>query len=222
MNFDRIEITKESPQKPEKLFRAFTVHPEELSLEKLREGLVPGNVNKDDPTKIGDGNELGVYMSTNPAMVESAYAAGGYSIEGSAIEVPRHNSANGSTNIIRLPMCGVVYEIDTADLAIRKPEITPALQGVHNNGFEGDEWIADKVPADNCTVKKLILSEYANDRNRMEVDVSGLDDEKFQTAIELVKEKFAKKKAEALKFKEFLESLPEKERFKDARLLKMQ
>jgi len=68
---------REIKEQPEKLYRSFTVNPENLTVEMLQEILVPGTENEDDPTKIGDGNELGVYMSTNPRMVETSYAKGG-------------------------------------------------------------------------------------------------------------------------------------------------
>lgn len=208
MNFEKIEIEKEQERKPEKLYRAFTINPEELSLEKLREDLVPGNVNEKDPTKIGDGNELGVYMSTNQLMVEKNYSYGT-----NGIEAPKHSiQYGGQMAYIKLPTCGIVYEIDTNGIDIRKPQIRPELQGVYNNEFEGDEWIADKVPGKNCKVNKLILSVYANDQKRVELDVSGMDEQELQKAINLIKEKFDEKKAEALKFKEFLEGLSERER----------
>lgn len=214
MNFEKIEIKREEEKKPEKLFRAFTVNPEELSLEKLKEDLVPGNVNENDPTKISDGNELGVYMSTNPLMVEKSYSYGTGNYEDLHLRVLKHSVRGGGyAEFIKLPACGIVYEIDTKDLDIRKPEIRSELQGVYNNQFEGDEWIANRVPAKNCRVKKLILSEYANDRNWTEINVTGLDDKKIQEAIDLIKEKFRKSKSEAIKFKDFLESLSEKERF---------
>lgn len=110
---------REIKERPEKLYRSFTVNPEELTMETLRGTLVPGTVSKDDPTKIGDGNELGVYMSTNPHMVEAAYAkGGGGSIH---IEVPKYHDGYTIVNHIKLPSCGIMVEVDTAGLEIRPP-----------------------------------------------------------------------------------------------------
>jgi|SRR3989338_183035 len=82
--------TKEnkSENRPEKLFRSITLKPEDLTLERLKQTLVPGNVNKDDPTKIGDGNELGVYMTTNFEVADKAYARGGATTQ---IETPAYD-----------------------------------------------------------------------------------------------------------------------------------
>jgi hypothetical protein len=54
--------------KPEVLWRSFTIDPRELSVDMFRQPLVPGKPSGDDPTKLSDGNELGVYMSTNRDM----------------------------------------------------------------------------------------------------------------------------------------------------------
>src|SRR3989344_2762986 len=101
----------EQEKKPELLYRAFTVNPEELTVEMLSRILVPGTVNKEDATKIRDGNELGVYMSTNRHMVETAYASpsGGLSVK-----TPEHRDKRGAvTNFIPLPQCGIVVEVRT-------------------------------------------------------------------------------------------------------------
>ncbi len=209
-----ISSSQEKEKKPEKLFRALTVNPEDLSIKKLKDKLVPGNVNESDPTKIGDGNELGVYMSTNQKMVEYSYARGrgGRDL---VIKVPKYNSGYGIINMVRLPSCGLVLEINTDGLDIRKPEITEVLKGVYNNGFEGDEWIADTVPASNYQVKKMILSNGANDRNSIIVDINGTDDLNIQKAIDFVKKEFSKKKKETENFRNFLDGLTDKERMNE-------
>ena len=71
---NEVSAMSEIEQKPQTLYRAFTVDPKDLSVESLRQPLIPGASAQDDPTRIGDGNERGVYMSTNRTMVEAAYA----------------------------------------------------------------------------------------------------------------------------------------------------
>lgn len=209
------KIAQKKPEKevteiPKKLFRGVTVNPEELSIERLKQDLVPGVVNKDDPTKINDGNELGVYTSTNEAMVTDAYSAGGRGC--SSVEVPAYYTGYSMSTQIALPSCGIVYEINTDRLEVRKPEITSYLKLVHNNGFEGDEWIADKIPSKFYKVKKLILSRFSNDSEMLSVNVDGETDDDLQKAIDTVKNEFAKRKSDALKIKQELEVLSDEQR----------
>lgn len=200
----------ESESRPEKLFRAITIKPENLTVERLRQPLVPGTVSKDDPSKIGDGNELGVYMSTNPDMVETAYAKGGLGVD--SVPVPPFAGPDGYSQRIPLPSCGVFLEIDTKGLEIRKPQISPVLRGVYNNGFEGQEWIADKISADHFRVKKIMLSRWANDSETFVVDIENSSDEKMQEAIDIIKAEFARRRAAAEEFKSFLEALSDTQR----------
>lgn len=207
---DSDTLPAEQEKRPEKLFRAFSINPEQLTIERLRQELIPGGVHKEDPTKVRDGNELGVYMSTNPRMVESAYAKGGEGV--SYVDTPVFGGSRGRENRIALPGCGIVLEIRAQGLDIRKPEITPVLQGVYNNGFEGDEWIADTVGADQYTVKKLLLSRWANDAETFTVTLDDDSDERLQTAIDTIKQEFERRRAVAEAFKTYLESLSEQDR----------
>ncbi len=205
-----LETKVESEKRPEKLFRAFTVSPEQLTLETLRSVLKPGTVSQDNPTKVHDGNELGVYMSTNQKMVESCYAVGGLGT--TSMDVPKHMGSRGLEQQIVLPSCGIVLEIDTKNVKIRKPQITGYLKGVYNNGFEGDEWIADSVAPEDYKVVKLILSRWANDKNEISVPIADNSDEELNKVIGIIKEKYQTYKSEAEKLKHFLETLNERER----------
>jgi hypothetical protein len=97
---------------------------------------------------VHDGNEYGIYMSDNPKVATYAYGNATNSEKGTYIE-PRIAIGNRGTEFISVPAIGVCYRISTQGLNIRKPWINPVLQGLYNNGFEGDEWIADKIPAEN-------------------------------------------------------------------------
>lgn len=206
-------VSAEQEKKPEKLFRAVSINPEELSVERLRQQLMPGTVNESDPTKVHDGNELGVYMSTNRIMVESAYAKGGRGV--SYLETPTYESSRGMKKNIELPGCGVVYEISTNGLKIRKPEITAVLKGVYNNGFQGDEWIADTVDSQHYRVSKLILSRWANDSDTFTVTVEDTSDESLQKAIETIKQEFSQRRRAAEEFREFLKNMDERSRMNE-------
>jgi len=208
------EKSKEKESRPEKLYRGYAVHPDELSIEKLQETLIPMNVNENDPTKVSDGNELGVYMSTNENMVKM-YGQNNAFIKDLQIETPVYNSGYGKINYIGLPSCGVIIEIDTKNLSIKKPEITSCLQGVYNNGMSGDEWIADKISATNYRVKKLILNIRQSDSTRLILDVDGSDEKELQKAIDFIKNESKKNKQEAIEYKKFLETLSDNERIRN-------
>lgn len=210
----RLYETKRAPETPLKLYRGFTVNPENLSLDLFKQPLVPGSHAQDDPTRIGDGNERGVYMSTNSLVAEKVYSSGGRS-EGSFVETLPYNDRGGQTRGIKLPVCGILVEISTEHLPIREPKMLLALQGHYNNGFEGYEWIADLVPPDKYKVIKLILSTHPNDRDRLVVDVRDLDDEKLQDVIEGLKIRYRKAKEKADSFSKYLRTLTLSQRMND-------
>lgn len=214
------EVTEtKSEKRPEKLFRSITLKPEDLTLERLKQTLVPGNVNKDDPTKIGDGNELGVYMTTNFMVADKAYARGGAITQ---IETPAYDDGRTIVKHVTLPSCGVIYEINTNGLTIREPEIAPVWKGHYNNGFEGKEWIADKIPPEFYKINKLILSRSANDQEAFSLSIDDTSDTGLQTAIETIKKEFENRKAAANKFKEFLTTLNDGQRRNNYKIKKWQ
>lgn len=98
-----------------------------------------------------DGNEYGVYMTDNEQMVKDVYGNvhnGGMPLQ--------NNLAIGFPPIrIVVPDIGISYNISTDGILVRQPRITSTLQGHYNNGFAGDEWIADKVPSDNYQVTRI-------------------------------------------------------------------
>lgn len=198
----------EQEEKPEVLFRAFSVSAEDLSLELLKNTLVPGSVRKDDSTKIGDGNELGVYMSTNESVAD-IYAH--TRVSGAYVRVPQCKLNGSVTNILNLPVCGVLVEIRTKNLSIRRPKISPTLHGHYNNGFQGEELIADAVPKENFRIKKLFLSKGFRDSEVF--DVLEMSDDEIREIIDSIKKKFDQEKTRANLFKSFIESLPEKDRY---------
>ena len=102
---------------------------------------------------VKDGNEYGVYMSDNLRMVSSAYG----DLHHDGIPINKTLTINGER--IMIPSIGVIYQIDTSNLNIRKPFISTSLNGVYNNGFEGEEWIADIVPADKYSIYRVRIGD---------------------------------------------------------------
>jgi hypothetical protein len=98
---------------------------------------------------VTDGNEYGVYMSDNLSMVTSAY--GNLHHDG----IPIHNNLSIYNQRIMIPSVAIIYRINTNGLNIRKPFISDQLKGHYNNGFQGDEWITDIVPASNYTLYRV-------------------------------------------------------------------
>ncbi|MBO6233030.1 MAG: hypothetical protein J6N78_03100 [Clostridia bacterium] len=122
---------------------------------------------------VHDGNEYGIYMSDNPKVAEYAYGNATNKGDGTYIE-PRISIGNRGTEFIKIPAIGVCYKISTQGLDIRKPWISSALQGVYNNGLKGDEWITNKIPAENYEImsvqigKDLLHDEQYIDLNDIE------------------------------------------------------
>ena len=196
--------------KPDVLWRGFTIDPDKLNIEMFNQPLIPGTVSKDDPTKISDGNELGVYMSTNRNMVESSNYA--HRSLGLFIEAPKYNDKGSVTDRICLPQCGVVVKVNTEDLNIRQSQITSQLRIGYNNGHLGDEYIADQIPSKNYQVVKLFLSLSANDSTKLAIDIPNNDPESLKTAIKEIKKEFNSRRQDAEKFAIFLETMDPRNR----------
>lgn len=102
---------------------------------------------------VGDGNEYGVYMTDNQTMVNDVYGkphGTGQPISKVMID----------HRMVALPKVGIAYEIDPQKaINVRKPWISSVLQGHYNNGFSGDEWIADKIPVGGYRVTKIEIGD---------------------------------------------------------------
>ena len=101
---------------------------------------------------VGDGNEYGVYMSDNLSMVTSAYGDLHH-------DVTAINNLSICYERIGIPSVAIIYQINTDGLDIRRPFILKHLKDLYNNGFQGNEWIADVVPASNYTVYRVRIGE---------------------------------------------------------------
>lgn len=133
---------------PEHLYRGIVVPVSAIDEEFLTRPLLPGakpRLDEHNRVTVNDGNEYGVYMSDNKNMVKAAYAD------------PRHGEAMEDVPHVSVPKVGVLYQIDPTGIEVRRPWITGYLESVYNNGFGGDEWIADSVPPANYQVLQLKL-----------------------------------------------------------------
>lgn len=100
---------------------------------------------------VFDGNEYGVYMTTNQRMVYDVYG----NVHGGGKPVQKNLTIGDRRIPIAIPDIAISYEIDTDGVSIRQPKITSVLAGHYNNGFSGEEWIADEVPNDKYKVTRV-------------------------------------------------------------------
>ena len=146
--------------KPKYLYRGVIVSENILKTKPLfGVDLVPPNPPKYDEQgrkTVGDGNEYGVYMSDYKEVATNAYAA---------VRMSDGTPLNSNVRIgdrflkVAVPAVGIVYKISTDGLDVHKPWITSELKGHYNNGFMGDEWIAERIPVSNYVVEKVIVGE---------------------------------------------------------------
>lgn len=118
---------------------------------------------------VRDGNEYGIYMSDNPRMVLDAY--GNANNRGGGEYVEPRVVIGGRGDIIKTPDVGITYKINTRGLDIRTPWISNFLQGVYNNGYNGNEWITDRIPAENYELMQIMIGEdMLHDATYIELD----------------------------------------------------
>ena len=146
---------------------------------------------------VGDGNEYGVYMSDNLEMVNSAY--GNLHHDG----IPIHNFLSIEYKRIMIPSVAVIYQINTNGLDIRKPFISDQLRGHYNNGAQGNEWIADVVPANNYKLYRVRIGEDILH------DAEDIDLSKISNVSEYVKQKLEKRKYSLETFASAIERMPQ-------------
>ena len=148
---------------------------------------------------VTDGNEYGVYMSDNLQMVLSAY--GELHHDGKLISNLKINYES-----ISLPLIAIVYKINAEGLDIRRPFITSNLRGHYNNGYSGDEWIADVVPADKYTIYRVKIGDDILHKAE-EIDVSNIEN-----IDEFLKQKLELRKSRLVTFANAMEKLSPRER----------
>jgi hypothetical protein len=162
---------------PEKLYRGVVRKHTELDsiLEQNDMPMTPPNepiIDEDGEKYVGDGNEYGVYMTTNENMARAAY--GNPRTWTTPLE-PRVEIDNERREVIGAPRIGVIHEIDTNGVDVRIPKINGPMKGLYNNGFQGDEYIADSIPANNHKIKQFrVGADLLHDGIDIDVDEYGI------------------------------------------------
>lgn len=117
----------------------------------------PYQIDENGRKVVGDGNEYGLYMTTNKVVALGAYAKVS-TFDGTIIDKSITIGISPKEDV-RIPAIGIVYKMDTKNIDIRKPFIKSSLKGHYNNGFEGEEFIADKVDKDSYKITDIIIGE---------------------------------------------------------------
>ena len=190
--------------KPAYLYRGVIVNERILRTKPLfGVDLVPPNPPQYDERGrkiVGDGNEYGVYMSDNKEMASEAYA--GVSLrDGTPLNLKVAIGDRGLN--ISVPAVGIVYKINTYGLDVHKPWITSTMKGHYNNGYMGNEWIAEKIPEKNIEVEKVVVGEDLL-HPKKEIEFSSV--EEIKPAIEA---ELARRKERLERFEAAMEALPQ-------------
>ncbi|MGE5456565.1 MAG: hypothetical protein ACM3O4_05645 [Ignavibacteriales bacterium] len=145
--------------KPQFLYRGIVIPYDKLESFSLSEIdlVVPYEpiIDENGDKVVLDGNEYGVYMTDNKKMVQDVYG----NIHGNGTTIQSDIKIGSDQRKISIPSIGISYEIDTKGIDVRQPKITSTLRGHYNNGFQGDEWIADKIPSSNYEVFRIRIGE---------------------------------------------------------------
>lgn len=149
---------KEEESIPEKVYRGVIVPFEAFEQIDFDGDLVPPmppKIDEQGRKTVDDGNEYGLYMTDNEQMALDVYGN------------PEHRRGKivgsfltGTRSVVRVeePSMGVVYAIDTENTDIHKPWITGYLQGHYNNGYQGNEWVSEKVSKEQYEVELVRMS----------------------------------------------------------------
>ena len=178
--------------KPNFLYRGISVSAEtfkELEIHGDIEPAAPPMKNEEGKDIVLDGNEYGIYMTTNHSMAADVYGNThlmGTTYTPERLFVDRYNNPQ----YLRYPKVGIVYEIDTQNLAIKKPWISKQLEGHYNNGYGGEEWITTTsetvkkhiIPKESYRITDIVVgNDFLN--NRVKLDISNLSDEKIKEKV---------------------------------------
>lgn len=161
-------------EKPLKLYRGLHLNYDDFNDFNLGSDLISPYdpvIDEKGRQRLRSGNEYGVYMTTNKNMALDIYGNvhnGGMCLNNS-LQIGMYSDK------LILPAVGIVYEIDTTNLDIRKPWISREFESTYNSNYEGDEFITDIVPAQNCKIVRIIIGkDILHDKELVEID-SNLD-----------------------------------------------
>lgn len=182
--------------RPKVLYRGISISAEKFLESEIHGDIVPHAppiLNEDGREVVADGNEYGIYLSTNKQVAQKAYGSAhmlGSVYNKESLFFDRYMQPQK----IYYPQIGVVYEIDTKDIAIKKPWIRPEFEGDnahYNNGFAGDEWIVTKsdkdsryiIPSESYKISSIVMGgDLLNDEIKVEID--GLSDQEIKAKLD--------------------------------------
>lgn len=195
---------------PEILYRGITLRVEDFEQADFSTTLKAGSdeIDEDGKRVVSDGNEYGVYMSSNPSMVKTAYY--GRSKEGIITEPFLRNWSRGNERYLPLPSVGIFFEIKTEGLDIREPQFKETLKGVANNGFKGKEYIVEEIPTSNFRITELCLSSEVYDKKAVVYKIGTKED--FENAKKDILVRYNEKKSQMLRFRDEIANLPKEQR----------
>lgn len=198
---------------PQTLFRGTTLPASTVNESIFDAPLLPGSepqIDEHGRRTDRSGNEHGVYMTDNPHMAEVSYATprhGGDELPDS----PIFNTPHRSQARVEMPRVGVVHRVDATKVAgVRKPFLSGTMQGVHNNGYKGNEWIADEVPAGSHEVTRLRVGPDLLHPERV-FDVG--QDDNPKEVLQAVLDEVAVRAGRLATASALIGSLPEEQRF---------
>lgn len=154
---------------PSTLYRGMKFDDKTFLHYSLNNGLTMPPQHKNDKGEIviSDGQEYGLYLSDTKDLVD-IYAGkkdqstmGGRQISDIIL---------GQNHRLCMPQIGVIYEVDTEGLNIRKPHLT--IFAGHQNGI-GSEYISDTdIPCSNTKIESLYVSaDFLHDEQHIEPSV---------------------------------------------------
>lgn len=178
--------------KPKFLYRGVSISAEKFQNLEIHNDIVPvapPQQNDEGKDIVADGNEYGIYMTTNHTMAKDVY---GNTHTSGSIYNPECLFVDQYTRQqrIRYPQVGIVYEIDTQNLAIKKPWISTQLEGHYNNGYGGEEWITTTnesvpnhiIPKESYHITNVVVGDDILNK-QINLDISTLSDEQIKAQV---------------------------------------
>lgn len=157
-------------EKPKKLYRGLHLNLDDFKKFDLGGDLISPYapvIDEYGRQRLRSGNEYGVYMTDNKRMALDIYG----NVHNGGICINNHLMIGPYCEKLVIPAIGIVYEIDTTNLDVRKPWISKEFVSSYNSNYQGDEYIADFVPAANCRIIRILIgSDILHDKELVEVD----------------------------------------------------
>ncbi len=207
---EELPLKQEQEKIPETLYRGITLKVDDFEQADFSSTLKPGSdeIDAEGNRIVSDGNEYGVYMSSNPRMVKTAYY--GKSKEFIKTEQFLRSWPRGNEIYLPLPSVGIFFEIQTEGLDVREPKFKKALEGIANNGFEGKEYVVDEIPPSNFRITELCLSAEVYDKEAIIYKIDTEQD--YENAKKDILGRHQEKKSQAMRFRDEIANLPKEQR----------